>query len=269
MADQSIEASSSALRGQVAIVTGAANGIGRALATGLSELGMTIVACDIDDRVHELGGLTLVADVAQPDDVQRVVRATLDSHGRIDVLINNAGVVRPTRAGDDWEKGLDDYHFVVDTNLLGAFLFGRAVAPTMIERRSGHIVNISTDHVFPMPPETVWGHGGMDLYNASKWALNGLTLDWATTLKKRGVRVNGICMGATDTPMLRQFAGDAAEEVVASWMRPEQICEILVELLAEGPEGRTGHNLGLWVGRDRRLADSVPVGHRPTAPMRR
>jgi NAD(P)-dependent dehydrogenase (short-subunit alcohol dehydrogenase family) len=264
MVDGSTEASSNAMRGQVAIVTGAANGIGHAFATGLRAEGMVIVACDIDDRVRQLDALTLVADVSQPDDVQRVVSAALEEHGRIDVLVNNAGVARPTRAGDDWERTLDDYPLVMNTNLYGAFLFGRAVAPAMIERGTGHIVNVSTDHVYPMPPEHVWGHGGMDLYNASKWALNGLTLDWATTLRKKGIRVNGICMGATDTPMLRRFAGGVADEVVASWMRPEQICEILVELLAEGPNGRTGHNLGLWVGRERRLADSAEVGHRPT-----
>ena len=102
----------------------------------------------------------------------------------------------------------------------------------------------------------------MDLYNASKWALNGLTLDWATTLRKRGVRVNALCMGATDTPMLRKFAGPAAEEVAATAMRPEEICELLLELLAEGPEGRSGQNIGLWVDRERSLDDGVEVGHR-------
>ena len=171
-------------------------------------------------------------------------------------------IARPSRAGDAWEKGLEDYAEVVGTNLYGVFLFGRAVAPLMLEQRSGHIVNVSTDHVYPVPPERVWGHGGMDLYNASKWALNGLTLDWATTMKKRGVRVNALCMGATDTPMLRSFAGDVEDEVIASWMRPAEICEILIELLEEGPEGRSGHNIGLWVDRPRSLDDSVEAGHR-------
>ncbi len=105
----------------------------------------------------------------------------------------------------------------------------------------------------------------MDLYNASKWALNGLTLDWATTLRKKGVRVNAMCMGATDTPMLRQFSGEATDDVVSSWMRPEQTCDMLVELLLEGAEGRTGHNLGLWVGRELCLDDSAEVGHRPNS----
>lgn len=251
-----------ALEGQVAIVTGAAQGLGRTFADGLREAGAQVVACDRRPAVLALEAETHVADVSQPDDVRRVVDSVLERHGRIDVLLNNAGVARNTRAGDPWEQGLDDYDDVVGTNLRGAFLFGRAVAPTMIAQRAGHIVNVSTDHVYPMPGERVWGHGGMDLYNASKWALNGLTLDWATSLRRHGVRVNGLCMGATDTPMLREFAGAVDEAVVASWMRPEQVWQLLHALLAEGPEGRSGHNLGLWVGRPLSLDDSIEVGHR-------
>jgi NAD(P)-dependent dehydrogenase (short-subunit alcohol dehydrogenase family) len=228
---------------RVAIVTGAARGLGRA-------------------SVAELDGLGLQADVSKPEEVRRVVEAAMARHGRIDVLVNNAGIVRPTRAGHEWERGLRDYEEVMGANFKGAFLFGRAVAPIMIEQKTGHIVNVSTDHVYPVPGERVWGHGGMDLYNASKWALNGLTLDWATTLRRHHVRVNGLCPGATDTPMLREFSGDVGEDVTSTWMKPEQVCELLLQLLGEGPEGRTGHNLGCWVGRPIRLEDSVEVGHR-------
>ena len=247
---------------RVAVVTGAARGLGRAIAVGLRDAGYEIVTCDLEASVEELPGLALRADVRAPDDVRRVVDAAMERHGRIDVLVNNAGVARSTRAGQDWEQGLRDFEEVVGTNLYGAFLFGRAVAPIMISQRAGHIVNISTDHVYPTPGQRVWGHGGMDLYNASKWALNGLTLDWATTLKRHGVRVNGLCLGATDTPMLREFAGEVGEDVIATWMNPAEIGELLLELLAEGPEGRTGHNLGCWVGRPLRLDDSIEAGHR-------
>jgi NAD(P)-dependent dehydrogenase (short-subunit alcohol dehydrogenase family) len=247
---------------EVAIVTGAAKGLGRAFVETLASAGFETVACDIDPAVDELDGLTLRGDVSRPDDVRRIVDATRDAHGRIDVLINNAGIARNTRAGDDWERGLEDYDDVVGTNLRGPFLFGRAVAPIMIGQKSGHIVNISTDHVYPTPGHRVWGHGGMDLYNASKWALNGLTLDWAATLGRHGIRVNGVCLGATDTPMLRTFAGDAKPDVVETWMKPQQICELVMELHAEGPAGRTGHNLGCWVGLPLRLEDSIEAGHR-------
>jgi NAD(P)-dependent dehydrogenase (short-subunit alcohol dehydrogenase family) len=221
-----------------------------------------VVGCDRDAAVGDLEGLTFLADVSRPEDVRRVVDGTRKRFGRVDVLVNNAGIARATRAGHDWERGLSDYNDVIGTNLCGAFLFGRAVAPIMIAQRTGHIVNVSTDHVYPVPGEKVWGHGGMDLYNASKWALNGLTLDWAATLGRKGIRVNGLCLGATDTPMLREFSGDVGEDVVATWMQPSQICDLLIELLDEGPDGRTGHNLGCWVGRPIRLDDSVEAGHR-------
>ncbi len=247
---------------KVAIVTGAAQGLGRAIAEALRGDGYAIVACDRNDAVDELEGWSLRADVSKPDDVRRVIGGATERHGRIDVLVNNAGVAAATRAGQDWEQGLRDYEDVMGPNLYGAFLFGRAVAPVMIDQGGGHIVNVSTDHVWPAPGHRVWGHGGMDLYNASKWALNGLTLDWATTLRRHRIRVNGLCLGATDTPMLRDFAGDVDEEVVASWLKPRDVAALLLELLGEGPEGRTGHNLGCWVGHPLRLDDSVEVGHR-------
>lgn len=246
----------------VAIVTGAAQGLGRSLADGLGAAGYEIVVCDVNPVVEEQHGLAFLADVAKPADVRRVVDGAMAQYGRIDVLVNNAGVARPTRAGQDWETGLRDYEEVMAPNLRGAFLFGRAVAPIMIAQEIGHIVNISTDHVYPVPGERVWGHGGMDVYNASKWALNGLTLDWATTLRRHGVRVNGLCLGATDTPMLREFAGGVDADAIASWMKPAEICALLIELLEEGPSGRTGHNVGCWVGRPLSLDDSIEVGHR-------
>jgi NAD(P)-dependent dehydrogenase (short-subunit alcohol dehydrogenase family) len=246
------------------MITGAAKGLGRAFARGLGAAGFEIVACDTDAAVDELDGLTLRADVSKPEDVRRVVDTALEERGRIDVLVNNAGIARGTRAGNDWESGLRDYEEIVGTNLFGTFLFGRAVAPIMIDQRAGHIVNVSTDHVYPIPGQRVWGHGhgGMDLYNASKWALNGLTLDWAASLGQHGIRVNCLCLGATDTPMLREFAVGVDESVIATWLKPEQICDLLLELLVEGPKGRSGHNLGCWVGRPLSLDDSIEAGRR-------
>jgi NAD(P)-dependent dehydrogenase (short-subunit alcohol dehydrogenase family) len=89
----------------------------------------------------------------------------------------------------------------------------------------------------------------MDLYNASKWALNGLTFDWAIALRKHGIRVNALCLGAADTEMLRSFIGaDPDPEFVATWMRPADVAAVLVALLEEGPDGRTGDNIGLYAG---------------------
>ena len=111
-----------------------------------------------------------------------------------------------------------DYEKLVGTNLRGVFLFGRAVLPYMMERGSGEIVNISTDHVqtcgtpFELthddapdcpwanePPRPTGGGDAMDLYDASKWGINGLTLAWSQAVEEHEIRVNALCMGATDS----------------------------------------------------------------------
>lgn len=251
------------LNGQIALVTGAARGLGRTYAEALAAEGVNVVACDRLEAVNELEGLTYVADVSQPADVKRVVDGAMAEHGRIDILVNNAGTVYPTGAVDPWEQSLADWDEIVGTNAKGPFMFGRAVAPIMVEQGAGNIVNIGTDHVFTLPGKDVHGHGAMDLYNAAKWALNGFTLDWAISLKDKGVRVNCIHMGATDTEMLRGWIGDdITDEIVATWMKREDIAAVLIELLSEGPGGRTGQNLGMWVGRPISINDSTHVGAR-------
>lgn len=245
------------LTGLSAIVTGAAQGIGAGFARVFAAEGCAVTVVDRQESVaavaEELRGSVFVGDVADAVFVKDVVSAV----GGVDILVNNAGEVWPTGPLDDWDKGLADYDQLVGSNLRGAFLFGRAVAPVMAAKGSGHIINVSSDHIKPAP-ETGWhhGHGAMDLYNASKWALNGLTFDWAKSLRPHGVRVNNLCMGATDTEMLRGWIGRAPDpEYLATWMTPEGIAEVAVELIAEGPDGRTGDNIGLWAGH----ATSLPL----------
>jgi NAD(P)-dependent dehydrogenase (short-subunit alcohol dehydrogenase family) len=244
------------LDGRVAIVTGAAQGIGRAFASRLAAEGCRVVVTDRDEAVvgvaDEFGAVAHVGAVDDAHHVHHVVSTTVASFGTVDVMVNNAGEVMPSGPRDDWERADADFDRMFGSNTKGAFLFGRAVAPVMIEGGGGHIVNVSTDHVKPCPDcRPHHGHGAMDLYNASKWALNGLTFDWAKSLARHRIRVNNLCMGATDTAMLRSWLGaDPAPEVLATWMRPEQIAEVLVELLAEGPNGRTGNNVGLYAGYD-------------------
>jgi len=242
------------LSGRVAIVTGAARGLGRAFAERLIDDGCAVVVTDrhesIMDVAETVGAAGHVGDVADAAHVRAVVDATVTVHGTVDILVNNAGEVMASGPRDPWERAAADFDRIVGSNTKGAFLFGRAVAPVMIAHGGGDIVNISTDHVKPCPDcHPHHGHGAMDLYNASKWALNGLTFDWARSLARHGVRVNNICMGATDTAMLRGWMGaDPAPDVVATWMRPAQIAQILVELLEEGPDGRTGDSIGLYAG---------------------
>ncbi len=244
------------LAGKVAIVTGAARGLGRAFADALIARGCSVVVTDRDaailDVAREIGATGHLGDVADPDHVRAVVDATVNESGRIDVLVNNAGEVMPSGPRDDWGRAAADFDRVFGSNTKGAFLFGRAVAPIMIDGGGGDIVNISTDHVKPCPDcHPHHGHGAMDLYNASKWALNGLTFDWAIALARHHIRVNNICMGATDTDMLRGWLGsDPDPDFVATWMQPAQVAQVLIDLLAEGPDGRTGNSIGLYAGGD-------------------
>lgn len=244
----------SRLDGQVAIVTGAARGLGAAFARALAAEGCAVVVTDrLDDVAKvgvEIGGTAHVGDVADADHVRSVVDVTVEDHGRVDILVNNAGEVWPTGPLDPWEKAVADYDRLMGSNCRGAFLFGRAVAPIMVANGGGNIVNISTDHVHWAPEcSRHHGHGAMDLYNASKWALNGFTFDWAKALAPHGIRVNNMCMGATDTEMLRSWVGDGADpDYIAQWMNPADTAEVLVQLIAEGPGGRTADSIGLWIG---------------------
>ena len=227
----------------IAIVTGAAQGLGAAFAAALREAGYTVVTCDVKP------GCDAVVDVADAAAVKAWIDDIVARHGRIDVAVANAGVARMTTPLDPWEQGLDDFKVLIGTNLAGVFHVGRAVAPVMVAQGRGDIVVISTDHVAPPPGRRTGGGSRMDAYDASKWGLRGLVEAWALSLGKNGVRVNALCMGATDTAMVRGFLGDRiTDEIVAEWMRPEEVAQVMMELIGEGADGRTGEHIGLWVG---------------------
>ncbi len=242
------------LNGKVSIITGAAQGVGAAFARRLSEEGCNVVITDKRDSIsqlgEEIGAEWHIGDVSDPEHVRSVVDRTVENFGTVDILVNNAGEVLRTGPLDDWDQSLLNYERLFGSNLRGAFLFGRAVAPIMADQNYGEIVNVSTDHVKPAPGSSRHhGHGNMDLYNASKWALNGLAFDWAKALAAHNVRVNNLCIGATDTEMIRSWSGPNADPVwVDSWMKPEETAEVLVQLLLEGPSGRSGDNIGLYAG---------------------
>jgi len=256
----------SLLDGKVAIVSGGAQGLGEAYARSLVENGAAVLVFDVQDNVidvaanlaRETGGrvLGLAADVSARAGVERVVSTTLDSLGGIDILVNNAGAWRRTPVDSDWAQAVADWDFIMDTNLKGLLMLSRACVPHMQSRGGGDIVNVSTYYVLPArspgtnSPET-------DLYNASKWALNGFTDAWAKYLAKDNIRVNGMCMGATDTPMLRGlFPGnELPSELAKTVMQPAQIAGLMIDLLKDG---RSGENIGAWVGSPVRLEARKP-----------
>jgi len=244
------------LSGRSAIVTGGSTGLGRAFAQALAGAGADVTLCDIREDAplvaRRLAGpgraQGLVADVSERADVERLVDAAVSAYGGVDLLVNNAARWAETPVTDPYAKAVSDWDRIMNTNLLGVLICSRACVPLMIERGGGDIVNISTYYVLPArhgstnPP-------GTDLYNASKWALNGFTQAWALALAEHRIRVNALAMGPTDTEMLRGlFDGDPPAEFAATWMQPQQIAGQLLDLLREGPDGRSGENIGAWTG---------------------
>ena len=282
------------LAGKNAIVTGAAVGLGNAYAHALAQEGVNVAVCDVRDEVDELPaalaehGVKAVgwrADVSDPVDVRKVVDGAVEAFGTLDILVNNAGVWGASVADDDLDKSLEDYERIVGTNMKGEYLFGRAVIPIMLAQgKGGEIVNVATDHMvtcgapdevcpnlptcpwnsdgaggFAGPPRPTGGGDAMDLYDASKWGLNGFLYAWAKKLRPHNIRVNALCMGATDSHMLRSFHNfDPSPEEEASWMRREDQAQALIDLLKEGPTGRTASNMNFCVGRPCRLEPALP-----------
>lgn len=188
------------LDGKVAIVTGAAQGQGAAEARRFVREGARVVVADVLDEpgsavVAELGERARFVhlDVTSEDGWTDAVAATEDAFGRVDVLVNNAGILRFNRVQD---TPLDEFRLVLDVNLVGTFLGIRSVAPAMRRAGGGSIVNISsTGGIVGLP--------SVASYVASKFGVTGLTRSAAIDLGPLGIRVNSVHPGSVDTPMIR------------------------------------------------------------------
>ena len=174
-----------ALAGQVAIVTGGAQGIGAAIARGLEEAGGTVVVADLDPSEGQIR-----ADVSSEEDVARMVEETLARHGRIDVLVNNAGLYASLEMRPFTEIPLDEWNRVMEINVASMFLTSRAVVPVMREQGGGKIVNISSGTPFRGVPFLLH-------YVTSKGAIVALTRALAKELGKDGIHVNCVAPGFT------------------------------------------------------------------------
>jgi len=244
------------LSGKVAIVSGAAQGLGRAFAVRLAEEGCEVLGFDVKKEVLDVPGITaMVADVSKREDVESVV-SKASGMGGIAVLVNNAGTWRKTPVDSPWQQAVDDWDFIMDTNLKGVMMLSRAVVP-FLQQDGGHIINLSTYYVLPAKSDGT-NQPDTDLYNASKWALNGFTDAWAEYLEKDNVKVNGMCMGATDTPMLRGLfpTKQLPAEMASVVMKAEDIAGQMMEIIASG---RTGENFGAWVGEEITIGDQPPL----------
>jgi 3-oxoacyl-[acyl-carrier protein] reductase len=225
------------LEGKVALVTGGSKGIGRATAEAFAEEGAHVSICargaqSLAAAAEGLRrfGVTVVAttaDVNRAEDVERVVEATLEVTGRIDVLVNNAGdiAVGRTVATSD-----DEWRATLETNVLGAVRFTRAVVPHMRRAGGGRIVNVGSvfGHTVPMA-------GSVD-YNASKAALISFSRTMAVELAADGILVNTVCPGWVETPMLERILDEARPVLAAA--DPRQVWQAFESLLLIKRMGR-------------------------------
>ncbi len=196
------------LDGRVAVITGGTSGIGLATARLFASEGAGVALVGRSEERGVEAVRTMAdsgfeatfhrGDVSREEDVERIVGEVLEAHGRVDVLVNNAGIYR---AAPLTELSVEDWDSVIAVNLRGTFLMTRAVLPHMIERGGGSIVNVSsTAGISPYAKGTA--------YCASKAAVIAFSRALALEVAGAGVRVNVVCPGLTDTPMLRGIAGD-------------------------------------------------------------
>lgn len=187
------------LNGQVAIVTGAAQGIGRGIALVLAEAGARVVVGDLQDAtgaVHAIeaargDAVSMVMDVSRPDEANALVELALKTYGRLDVLVNNAGIDAP--AGNVWDLPDAEWRRTIDVNLSGVFYCSRAALRPMLAAGHGAIVNLSSQSARV-------GRAGMSpAYNASKAGVIGLTVAFSAQVAERGVRVNAVMRGLVES----------------------------------------------------------------------
>jgi 3-oxoacyl-[acyl-carrier protein] reductase len=204
------------LAGSVAIVTGGARAIGRAIAETLAARGATVVSIDLapsDETVAAIeaaGGraVGVVGDVTDERAVEEAVARVLAEHGRIDVLVNNAGVFATVERRPFWEMPLDEWESILAVNVRSVFLCSRAVAGPMREARSGRIVNLASNTF-------VFGMANLLHYVASKGAVVGMTRSMARELGPFGIAVNGVAPGLVTTEITTQTVSDEYRELVA------------------------------------------------------
>lgn len=241
------------ITGNVAIVTGAASGIGRAIALDLAGLGASVVAADKDiggaqevvKEIESAGGRAIAAetDVTDKKDVEQMVQKTIERFGKIDILVNNAGIIARSSVMDIHEEELDR---TFDVNLKGVVLCSQAAARHMIEGKSGKIVNVGSSLSSRASVCNLSG-GGAD-YCASKAAVQAITRSLAMELGPCGINVNAVAPGVTNTPMhegLWEMAAAYYQNSVplGRLAEPEDIADVVVFLVTDAARYITGQTI--------------------------
>ncbi|WP_027798099.1 3-oxoacyl-ACP reductase FabG [Paraburkholderia dilworthii] len=226
------------LKGKVAIVTGAAQGIGAATALKFAREGAVVAACDLNAEAvksvvgacRELGAEAagLAVDMANRQAVRDMVAKVLQQFGRVDVLVNNAGITRDARLQKMTQEQFDD---VIDVNLRGVFHATQAVVDCMIEQQAGVILNASS-------VVGIYGNYGQTNYAASKFGVIGFTKTWSRELGPKGIRVNAVAPGFIDTPILATVPDEVIEKMrgqvpLRRLGRPDEIANIYAFLASD------------------------------------
>ena len=224
------------LKDKVAVVTGASRGIGKAAALALASQGAKVVvnyarSSDAAEatvkEITEAGteAIALQADVSKSDEVDNLIKATLDKFGRIDVLVNNAGITKDTlllrMKPEQWQA-------VIDLNLTGVFLCTKAVSKTMLKQRSGRIINIAS-------VAGQMGNPGQANYSAAKAGVIGFTKTVAKELANRGVTVNAVAPGFIETDMTEDLKSDDIIKFIplGRYGKPEEVAGTIRFLAAD------------------------------------
>lgn len=238
------------LAGRIAIVTGAASGIGRATALQLAEAGAVVIAVDVNESglaALSLGeGWTRKVDVSKPPECEALVDAVLARHGRLDILVNAAAILRRVPIAEVDEALWDE---VMDINLYSQFAMCRAGGRPMRRQKAGRIVNLTSTAAFN------GGANSSSVYAISKGGILALTKSLARQFAADGVCVNAICPGGIDTPMGRQgFPEPAWSQHYATNVplrrpgQPEEVARAIVFLASDWSSYITGHTLDVEGG---------------------
>lgn len=239
------------LDGQVAIVTGASRGIGRAIVIALAKVGAKVVvnyagntaaAEEVRKLITDNGGqaITVQADVANQEAVDSLVRQTIEAYGKIDILINNAGITRDNllmrMKEEDWDA-------VMNTNLKGLFYCTKAVSKSMMKQRSGKIINMTS-------VVGIMGNAGQANYAAAKAGVIGFTKSMAKELASRGITVNAIAPGFIATDMTHGLSDQVKEDLAAKIPlnrlgTPEDVAAAAVFLATDSANYITGQTLNI------------------------